>query len=65
MRMRTHTCLNGEDSNAPAWWENDGRGIPLCKVCGKCRDEKLKGYRREILRPYTQEDVDEPIEEDY
>jgi hypothetical protein len=41
----------------------DGRGIPLCYTCEDCHDEKMKGYRPEILEYYTQDDVDEPIEE--
>lgn len=61
----THQCLNHEDSTEYAWWEKDAQGIPLCKVCEKCVDEKLSKYRPEILHGYTQEDVDEPIEEDY
>ncbi len=51
-------CGSGENS----WWEMDGRGIPLCRVCSKCREEKLSKYRPEILRYYTQADVDERIE---
>lgn len=49
-----------------SWWEHDGRNIPLCRVCEKCKEAKLSEYRPEILRPYTQADVDETIEpEDY
>jgi hypothetical protein len=49
-----------------SWWENDGRGIPLCRVCEKCRDEKLAGFNPVVLRAYSEADVDEPIEaEDY
>jgi hypothetical protein len=44
---------------------NDGQGIPLCRVCGRCEAEKEKKYRPEILSPYSQEDVDERIENDY
>jgi len=54
------SCGSGELS----WWEYDGRNIPLCRVCTKCRDAKLSKYRPAILRPYTQADVDEPIEEE-
>lgn len=43
-------------------WAHDGRGIPLCRVCPKCREKQLSRYRPEILRHYTQADVDEPIE---
>jgi hypothetical protein len=60
-----HQCLNGEISNTPSWWENDARGIPLARVCDECRAEKLSHYRPEILSGYDQNDVDEPIEEDY
>ncbi len=62
---REHTCLMGLPSSEPSWWEHDGRGIPLCRVCDTCRREKLSRYRPEILRPYTQDDVDEPIEAEY
>jgi hypothetical protein len=42
--------------------EYDAQGIFLCYVCPKCKAEKLKGYRPEILTGYSQKDVDEPIE---
>ena len=48
-----------------SWWENDAQGIPLCRVCAKCRKEKLSRYRPCILTGYDQSDVDEPIEPDY
>lgn len=44
-----------------SWWAKDGQGIELCRVCNSCESEKLKHYRPEILEPYTQHDVDEPI----
>jgi len=53
-----HVC-DREDS----WWEYDAQGIPLCRVCDKCRSAKLSRYRPEILTGYSQTDVDEPIEE--
>jgi hypothetical protein len=28
-------------SGLSSHWENDARGIPLARVCEKCRDEKL------------------------
>lgn len=55
---RQHTKYDG------SWWENDARGIPLARVCDKCRGAKLAKYRPEILSGYDQSDVDEPIEED-
>ncbi|MCP4240284.1 MAG: hypothetical protein GY772_06945 [bacterium] len=47
------------------WWALDGRGIPLCRVCDRCKREKLAQFRPEILRPYAESDVDEDIEPDY
>lgn len=64
MRTYTHSCLDGVESDWPSWWEKDGQGIPLCRVCERCRTKKLSGYRPEILRPYTENDVNEPIEEE-
>jgi len=51
-------CGSGEESE----WEFDGQGIPLVRACSKCKQKKLSRYRPEILRGYTQADVDEPIE---
>ena len=57
-----HSHTKGDGS----WWANDAQGIPLCRVCDECEDEKLSHYRPEILTGYDQSDVDEPIEaEDY
>lgn len=61
--MDSRPCNCG--SGLPSMWEVDGNGIPLTRVCEMCRAEKLSHFRPEILRPYTAEDVDEPIEEDY
>ena len=44
-----------------AKWEYDARGIPLCKACPKCKSEKLKGYRQDVLHDPDYE-ADEPIE---
>lgn len=63
--MREHVCRGGKVSTNPSWWANDGEGIPLCRVCDDCEDEKLAGYRPEILTGYDQSDVDEPIEPDW
>jgi len=59
-----HICTGGNESATTSWWEHDAQGIPLCRVCSRCRREKLAKYRPEILTGYTQADVDEPIEED-
>ena len=47
-----------------SWWENDGRGIPLARVCFKCKDEVLSTYNPRFLSYYTQADTDEQIEEE-
>lgn len=52
-------CGSGE----PSYWAMDAQGIPLEKVCGHCRKEKLAKFRPCILTGYTQADVTEPIEE--
>lgn len=52
-------------SGLSCWWKSDAQGIPLCRVCDDCIDEKLSVYRPEILSGYDQGDVDERIEDDY
>jgi len=54
-----HSCVREE-----SWWEYDGRGIPLVRVCSDCQERKLKTFRPEILEFYTEDDVDERIEPD-
>ena len=48
-------------SNKPSWWENDARGIPLARVCEKCRKQKLAKYRPDVLSDPNYWH-DEPIE---
>lgn len=62
--VREHSCIGNNPSTEPSWWVYDGRGIPLCRVCDKCLDEKLSRYRPKILGHYDENDVDEPIESD-
>ena len=50
-------CGSGKDS----WWESDARGIPLCRVCEKCKSERLAKYRPDVLTN-SQYECDEPIE---
>lgn len=52
-----------EHTKADSWWEYDARGIPLARVCAKCRKEKLKGYRPDVLTDPNYW-ADEPIEEE-
>jgi len=49
-------------SKKPAYWLNDGHGIPLCKVCEDCEEKKLKRYRPDILDSY---EAEEPIDSDW
>lgn len=66
MPTATHDELRHHDCDrSRSWPEYDGQGIYLCRVCEECREVKLAGFRPEILRPYTQADVDEPIEEEW
>ena len=53
---RTHRAGDGSQ------WALDGNGIPLCRVCPRCRATKMAAFRPVVLRPYTAMDVDEPIE---
>lgn len=55
--MRECPCGSGRNS----WWENDARGIPLARVCPKCRAEKLAKFRPEVLTNPSYE-CDEPTE---
>ena len=60
---KPHTCLNGERSYAPSRWLHDGNGIPLCRACSKCEAHHLARYNLDVLKPYGQDVVDEPIED--
>jgi hypothetical protein len=60
-RVMPCPCGSGLDS----YWQNDARGIPLCRTCDKCHDEKMKRYRPDVLSDSNYW-ADEPIEpEDY
>jgi hypothetical protein len=60
-QARPCPCGSGLDS----YWQNDARGIPLCRTCSKCHDKKMKGYRPDVLSDSNYW-ADEPIEpEDY
>ncbi len=49
-------CICG--SKLEAYWLYDGHGFALCKVCDKCKSQKVKKYRPDI---FTQYEADEPI----
>ena len=61
-RERERLINHGHTKDDGSWWEHDAQGIPLCRVCDECRDEKLSRYRPEILSGYDQNDVNEPID---
>jgi len=46
-----------------SWWENDARGIPLARVCGKCKKAKLSKFRPDVLTNANYH-ADEQIDED-
>ena len=46
-----------------AWFEYDARGIPLCKVCDKCKTVKLSTYRPEVLTDAQYDLMGETLEE--
>ena len=49
-------CNHTENPN-DCWWENDIKGIPLCKVCPKCQQEKLSRYQASVLSEEQQKIV--------
>lgn len=49
-------------SRKESYWLYDGHGIALCRVCDKCKSQKVKKYRPDI---FTQYEADEPIDSDY
>lgn len=53
----TCNCGSGQRS----WWEYDARGIPLTRVCPKCRESQLAKYRPEVLTDSNYL-ADEPID---
>lgn len=57
---REHACVNGEWRADEVWWEHDGHGIPLARVCAKCRLEKLSRYRADIHTRYECDEIIEP-----
>ena len=54
---------DGTCEESGLWMEDacDARGIYIAKVCDQCRDEKLPGYRPEVLTDPNYH-ADEPIE---
>jgi len=59
--MKDNSCPCGSDK--VSYWKYDARGIPLCKCCDKCVEEKLSRYRAEVLTNANYK-CDEPIDEE-
>lgn len=55
--------MSCEHTKEESWWEHDARGIPLARVCDKCRKAKLAKYRPDVLTDSNYW-ADEPIESD-
>ncbi len=55
---------NYEAGTDDGWPEYDARGIYLCRVCSKCKSERLRGYRTDVLTDPNYWH-DEPISEDH
>ena len=56
--------MNCQHTREDSWWEYDGQGIPLARVCYKCVEYVLSKYNPVVLGHYDQSDVDEPINEE-
>lgn len=55
--QRPCPCGSGKMSH----WLSDARGIPCCRVCPDCEQEKKKRYRPEIFTDSSY-GTDEPVE---
>ena len=45
-------CERHNSQDGESWEEFDGYGIFLCRVCDKCRAEKLRKFRGDIFDRY-------------
>lgn len=50
-------------SGKMSYWQYDARGIELCRTCPDCHEEKMAGYRPDVLTDANYW-ADEAIEED-
>lgn len=58
------TNCNGHTKFDGSYWVNDARGIPLARVCPKCKTAKLAKFRPGVLLNSNYW-TDEEIEENY
>ena len=55
-------CRQHTKGDGVSWWKYDARGIPLCRVCDKCRKAKLAEYQPNVLTDpnyWTDEAIEE------
>jgi len=57
-------CNGRHTRNDGSYWVNDARGIPLARVCHKCREQKLSKFRKDV-RTNSNYSADESVEENY
>lgn len=62
--VNVEKIMNCQHTREDSWWEYDGQGIPLARVCYKCVEYVLSKYNPTVLGHYTQADIDEPINEE-
>ena len=60
----SNPCTVRHTKNDGSYWVNDARGIPLARVCGKCREHKLSKFRKDV-RTNSNYSADESVEENY
>jgi hypothetical protein len=56
---KRHTKFDG------SYWVNDARGIPVARVCGKCKAMRLAKYRPDIFVNSDYSTDGEHLESDY
>ncbi len=59
--IRPCPCGSGQ----PSVWQRDRDGIELCRTCPKCHDERMRGYRADILTTGNAEYGETVEPEDY
>lgn len=62
-RLQQCPCGSGEYPDA----QHDARGIFLCYTCVRCEDQKLSGYRPDVLTDsqYEADDLGDDMDDDH
>lgn len=58
-QSRPCPCGSGENS----MWQYDAKGIPLCRTCVRCHQQRMATYKPDVLTNPSYQ-CDEAIEED-